>query len=95
MPAYLEIEDALQVVDRYRFQISDIELLALALVRPATTVMCAYSIPQLSMKAAAVMESVARFHRLIDRNKRTAWTLMVRMLWISGDRHDFSIDAAF
>lgn len=44
MPAYLEIEDALQVVDRYRFQISDIELLALALVRPATTVMCAYSI---------------------------------------------------
>jgi death on curing protein len=37
--AYLEIEDALQVVDRYGFHIRDIGLLASALARPATTVM--------------------------------------------------------
>ena len=53
----------------------------------------AYS--QLATKAAALMESVARFHPLIDGNKRTAWTLMVLMLWINGYRHDFSTDAAF
>jgi death-on-curing protein len=47
------------------------------------------------MKAASVLESVARFRRLIDGNKRTAWTLMVLMLWIDGYRHDFSTDAAF
>jgi len=47
------------------------------------------------MKAAALMESVARFHPLIDGNKRTAWTLMVLMLWINGCRHDFSTDEAF
>ena len=51
--------------------------------------------PQLAMKAAALMESVARFHPLIDGNKRTAWTLMVLMLWIKGYRHDVSTDAAF
>ena len=95
MTEYLEIEDALQVVDRYGFHIRDIGLLASALARPATTVMSVEAYPQLSMKAAALMESVARFHPLIDGNKRTAWTLMVLMLWINGYRHDFTTDTAF
>jgi death-on-curing protein len=38
---------------------------------------------------------VARFHPLIDGNKRTAWTLMVLLLWINGYRHDFSTDEGF
>jgi death-on-curing protein len=92
---YLEIEDALQVVDRYGFHIRDIGLLAAALARPATTVMAVEAYPQLAMKAAALMESVARFHPMIDGNKRTAWTLMVLMLWINGYTHDFSTDKAF
>ena len=95
MTAYLEIEDALQVVDRYGFHVRDIGLLASALARPATTVMGVDAYPQLAMKAAALMESVARFHPLIDGNKRTAWTLMVLMLWTNGCRHDFSTDEAF
>jgi death-on-curing protein len=93
--AYLEIEDALQVVDRYGFHIRDIGLLASALARPATTVGGVEAYPQLAMKAAALLESVARFHPLIDGYKRTAWTLMVLMLWINGFRHDFSTDDAF
>jgi death-on-curing protein len=93
--AYLEIEDALQVVDRYGFHIRDIGLLASALARPATTVMGVEAYPRLAVKAAALMESVARFHPLIDGNKRTAWTLMVLMLWINGYRHDFGTDEAF
>ena len=95
MTEYLEIEDALQVVDRYGFHIRDIGLLASALARPATTVMGVEAYPELAMKAAALMESVARFHPLIDGNKRTAWTLMVLMLWINGYRHDFTTDEAF
>jgi death-on-curing protein len=87
--------DALQVVDRYGFHSRDIGLLASALARPATTVLGVEAYPQLPMKAAALLESVARFHPLIDGNKRTAWTLMVLMLWINGYRHDLSIDAAF
>ena len=95
MTEYLEIEDALQVVDRFGFHVRDIGLLASALARPATTVMGVEAYPQLATKAAALMESVARFHPLIDGNKRTAWTLMVLMLWINGYRHDFSTDEAF
>jgi death-on-curing protein len=95
MSSYLEIEDALQVIDRYGFHIRDIGLLASALARPATTVMGTEAYPQLAMKAAALLESVARFHPLIDGNKRTAWTLMVLLLWINGYRHDFSADDAF
>ena len=47
------------------------------------------------MKAAALLDSVARFRPLIDGNKRTAWTLMVLMLWINGYRHDFTTDEGF
>ncbi|MEC5193140.1 MULTISPECIES: type II toxin-antitoxin system death-on-curing family toxin [unclassified Arthrobacter] len=95
MSSYLEIEDALQVIDRYGFHIRDIGLLASALARPATTVMGTDAYPQLATKAAALLESVARFHPLIDGNKRTAWTLMVLFLWINGYRHVFSVDDAF
>jgi death on curing protein len=93
--AYLNIEDALQVIDRYGFHIRDVGLLASALARPATTVMGADAYPDLALKAAALLESVARFHPLIDGNKRTAWTLMVLLLWINGYRHDFTTDEGF
>ncbi|MFJ6538448.1 type II toxin-antitoxin system death-on-curing family toxin [Paenarthrobacter sp. NPDC091711] len=95
MTAYLDIEDALQVVDRYGFHIRDVGLLASALARPAATVMGAEAYPHLAVKAAALLESVARFRPLIDGNKRTAWTLMVLLLWINGYRHDFSTDEGF
>lgn len=95
MTAYLDIEDALQVVDRYGFHIRDVGLLASALARPATTVMGAEAYPDLALKAAALLESVARFHPLIDGNKRTAWTLMVLLLWVNGYRHDFTTDEGF
>ncbi|KQQ96334.1 death-on-curing protein [Arthrobacter sp. Leaf141] len=95
MTAYLDVEDALQVVDRYGFHIRDVGLLASALARPATTVMGAEAYPELAVKAAALLESVARFHSLIDGNRRPAWTLMLLLLWINGYRHDFTTDEGF
>ncbi|UTT71283.1 type II toxin-antitoxin system death-on-curing family toxin [Arthrobacter sp. DNA4] len=95
MTAYLDIEDALQVVDRHGFHIRDVGLLASALARPAATVMGAEAYPELAVKAAALLESVARFHPLIDGNKRTAWTLMVLLLWINGYRHAFTTNEGF
>lgn len=95
MTRYLDVEDALQVVDRYGFHIRDVGLLASALARPATTVMGLDAYPDLSSKAAALLDSVARFHPLLDGNKRTAWTLMVLQLWINGYRHDFTTAEGF
>jgi death on curing protein len=85
----------LQVIDRYGFHIRDIGLLASALARPVTTVMGVEAYPGLPLKAATVLESVTRFHPLIDGNKRTGWTLMVLTLWINGYRHDFNTKEAF
>ncbi|MGO4385670.1 type II toxin-antitoxin system death-on-curing family toxin [Specibacter sp. RAF43] len=95
MTLYLDIEDALQVVDGYGFHIRDVGLLASALARPGTTVLGTDAYPELSRKAAALLDSVARFHPLLDGNKRTAWTLMVSFLWINGHKHNFSTDEAF
>lgn len=95
MTAFLGIEDAVQVVDRYGFHIRDVGLLASALARPTTTVMGVEAYPELGVKAAALLESVARFHPLIDGNRRTAWTLMVLLLWINGYRHGFTTDEGF
>ena len=54
MTEYLEIEDALEVVNRYGFLIRDIGLLASALARPTTTVMGVEAYSQLATKAAAL-----------------------------------------
>lgn len=56
MTAYLDIEDALQLVDRYGFHIRDVGLLASALARPATTVMGAEAYPDPALKAAALLD---------------------------------------
>ena len=64
-----------------RFSDRDIGLLASARARPATTVSgVERPYPELAAKAAALLESMARFHPLINGNSY---------------RHDFSTDAAF
>ncbi|GAA4658591.1 type II toxin-antitoxin system death-on-curing family toxin [Arthrobacter cryoconiti] len=95
MTAFLDIEDALQVVDGYGFHDRDIGLLASALARPGTTVLGTEAYPDLALKAAALLDSVARFHPLLDGNKRAAWTLMVSFLWINGYKHIFGTNEAF
>jgi death on curing protein len=95
MTQYLEIVDALQVVDGYGFHVSDVGLLASALARPGTTVQGTDAYPDLAVKAAAMLDAVARFHPLLDGNKRTAWTLMLSFPWINGCKHNFVTNEAF
>ncbi|MGN7200436.1 Fic family protein [Arthrobacter sp. SAFR-044] len=68
----MNIEDALQVVDGYRFYIRDVVLWPSVLTRLAATVMGAEAYTELAVKAAALLGSVTRFHPLVDGNKRTA-----------------------
>lgn len=95
MTAYLEAEDAYYVIEGLGFHIRDAGLLGSALARPATTIMGDDAYPSLPKKAAALLDSLARYHALIDGNKRTAWTLMVAFLGLNGYRHDFDTDTAF
>jgi death-on-curing protein len=92
---FLELDDALQAVARLGFHLRDAGLLASALARPATTLFGSDAYATLELKAAALLESVARNHPLVDGNKRLAWTLTVLFLWINGYRHDMSTDTAF
>jgi len=92
---YLTIDDALQVLGRFGFHARDAGLLASALARPATTVFGTDAYETLELKAAVLLESLARNHALVDGNKRTAWTLTVLFLWINGYRHDMDTDTAF
>jgi death-on-curing protein len=92
---YLELDDALHVVSRLGFHVRDAGLLGSALSRPATTTFGADAYESLELKAAAMLESLARNHPLIDGNKRTAWTLVVLFLWINGYRHEMPTDTAF
>jgi len=91
----LTIDDALQVLGRFGFHARDAGLLASALARPATTVFGTDAYETLELKAAVLLESLARNHALVDGNKRTAWTLTVLFLWINGYRHDMDTDTAF
>ncbi|MGV3712763.1 type II toxin-antitoxin system death-on-curing family toxin [Pseudolysinimonas sp.] len=95
MTRYLELSDALLVVGRLGFHVRDAGLLASALARPATAVFGADAYATLELKAATVLESLARNHPLLDGNKRTAWTLTVLFLWINGFQHDMDTDTAF
>ena len=90
MTAYLAIEDALEVVDRYGFHVRDVGLLASALATPATIVIVAEAYPEMAVKAAAFLEPIARFHPFIDGNRRTARTLVVLLPGIDGHRHGFT-----
>lgn len=95
MTEHLDVADAKHILGRYGFFVRDEGLLASAVARPATTIMGENAFATLQLQAAALLESAARNHPLVDGNKRTSWTLMVLFLWLNGYRHDFSTDAAF
>ena len=95
MTRYLELDDAVYVVGRLGFYIRDAGLLASAIARPATSLFGSDAYPELELKAAAMLESLARNHPLADGNKRTAWSLMVLFLWINGCKHNFSTEEAY
>jgi len=76
---YLTLEDftelaiAVLAEEGEELLIRDAGLLQSALTRPQMTVFGADAYSDLPRKAAALLESIARSHCLIDGNKRLAW----------------------
>jgi len=58
----------------------DAGLLQSALARPRATVFGQDAYPTLYLKSAALMQSLARNHGLLDGNKRLAWTSTILFL---------------
>jgi death on curing protein len=102
---YLDLEDLLDVARAAIGGVpvvGDYGLLESALARARATVFGRDAYPDLHLKAAALLHSLARNHALMDGNKRLAWTacrtfLAINGQWISApedDRFDFIIQVA-
>ncbi|OHV04444.1 type II toxin-antitoxin system death-on-curing family toxin [Mycobacterium talmoniae] len=102
---YLDLDDLLDVARAAVGEdvaVGDYGLLESALARPRASVFGVDAYPDLHLKAAALLHSLARNHALVDGNKRLAWTacrtlLAINGQWISApedDRFDFVIGVA-
>lgn len=105
MTEYLDLDDLVDIVREAvsgDAVVGDYGLLESALARPRASVFGEDAYPDLHLKAAALLHSLARNHALVDGNKRLAWTacrtfLAINGQWISApedDRFDFVIRVA-
>ena len=95
MITYVELSDALEVIQKLGFFVKDVGLLNSALARPRTTVFGEDAYPSLPIKAAAMSHSIIKNHALVDGNKRTTWALMVAFLFLNDFKHNFTADEGY
>jgi Fic/DOC family len=77
MTDFLDLEDLLDIARAtlgWDPEVRDYGLLESALARPRASVFGRDAYPELHLKAAALLHSLARNHALVDGNKRMAWT---------------------
>lgn len=99
MTEYLDREDVLvagSIAFGGELKVCDYGLLDAAVARPQATVFGVDAYPELWDKAAALLQSLARNHALVDGNKRTAWAAAWTFLYINGIElaADFNVDRA-
>jgi death on curing protein len=105
MTEFLDLEDLLEIARLAAggdVVVGDYGLLESALARPRASVFGQDAYPDLHLKAASLLHSLARNHALVDGNKRLAWTacrtfLAINGQWISApedERFDFVIRVA-
>jgi death on curing protein len=93
---YLDLDDLLDIAHAAvggSVVVEDYGLLESALARARASVFGQDAYPDLHLKAAALMQSLARNDALMDGNKRLAWTacrtfLAINSQWISAPEDD-------
>lgn len=94
---YLTMPELLNLAERLgAAEVRDYGLLDSALARPQSSVFGQDAYPDVWQKAAALMESLARNHALVDGNKRIAWYATWVFLHMNGHPLDarFDVDEA-
>ncbi|HWM33652.1 MAG TPA: Fic family protein [Pseudolysinimonas sp.] len=90
MTEYLDLEELLQLCrDLGDLLVRDIGLLHAAAERPSTSPYGRDAYPGVHDKAAALMQSLARNHALVDGDKRLSWLAVVVFYGLN----DIDIDA--
>ncbi|OBK80544.1 type II toxin-antitoxin system death-on-curing family toxin [Mycobacterium sp. 1164985.4] len=95
MTEYLDREDVLvsgAAAVGVELRVTDYGLLDAAVARPQATVFGVDAYPDLFTKAAALLQSLARNHALVDGNKRTAWAAAWTFLYLNGVELDSGFD---
>lgn len=96
MVRYLELDSLLTIVRAADLgPVRDVGLLQSSLGRSQATVFGDDAYPTLSLKAAALLQSLAGNHALVDGNKRLAWLATVVFLDLNGAEPDLSEDEAY
>ena len=96
MTEYLDREDVLMAgaaAVGIEVRVADYGLLDAAVARPQATAFGLDAYPDLFTKAAALLQSLARNHALVDGNKRTAWAAAWTFLFINGIELSPDVDA--
>jgi death-on-curing protein len=81
---WLDVEEAALLVADEGFVLADAGLFAAALLRPQTSIGGDDAYPTLFLKAAAMAESLARNHAVVDGNKRLCWIMTKLFLLVNG-----------
>ncbi|MGW8886782.1 type II toxin-antitoxin system death-on-curing family toxin [Streptomyces sp. NPDC055749] len=90
---YLTLPELLNLAKRLGAdEVRDYGLLDSALARPQASVFGQDAYPDVWQKAAALMESLARNHALVDGNKRIAWYATWVFLHMNGHPLNASFD---
>ncbi|MFE6829055.1 type II toxin-antitoxin system death-on-curing family toxin [Streptomyces sp. NPDC057690] len=90
---YLTLPELLNLTRRLEAdEVRDYGLLDSALARPRSSVFGQDAYPDVWRKAAALMESLARNHALVDGNKRIAWYATWVYLQLAGHPLDVDFD---
>lgn len=93
---YLDLEDLLRIVRLLGIgPVRDIGFLDSAAARPQSSAFGEDAYRTISLKAAALLHSVANNHALVDGNKRLAWLATTVFLELNGLAPDLSDDEAF
>ena len=98
MTEYLDADDLLTIAQYAiagEVAVRDHGLLASAAARPQASAFGADAYPELHLKAAALLHSLARNHPLVDGNKRLAWLATYVFLEINGHPPFASQDDVF
>lgn len=94
---YLELDDLVHVAERTFgvVEICDVGLLESALGRARASAFGEDAYPTLAEKAAALLQSLARNHGLVDGNKRLALAATIAFLGLNGIRLTLTNDEAY
>ena len=84
MTEYLDLEQAAAIAADMGLHVRDLGLLSSAVARPESSMFGLEAYPDLFVKAAALMSSLAQNHPFFDGNKRFSWVATLTFLELNG-----------